>query len=184
MAIEGDRVLLREYEEEDFGAFQALISDSELRALSVLRTPETEAEARLEFNELLADRNRGDRWRFIFAAFLKEDGTFLADAGFEVLKRNATGGVAEIGYFLDRRFRGRGYATEIASLLIAHCFTAMRFHKVIACCDGRNAASEKVMLRCGMRKEGEFARQRFKGDGWFDELRYGILKEEWMARNP
>jgi ribosomal-protein-alanine N-acetyltransferase len=175
--IEGKRLTLRDYEPGDFAAFRALVSDPELRALSVLRTPRTEEEARREFDAVLADRTKTDRRRYILGAFLNGAGTYIADAGFDVLKRNPTGGVAEIGYFLDPGFRGKGYATEMARLLISYCFGAIGMHKVVASCDKRNSASEHVMLRCGMRKEGEFAKQRFKDTEWFDELKYAILKD-------
>jgi RimJ/RimL family protein N-acetyltransferase len=57
--------------------------------------------------------------------------------------------VAEIGYFLEPAYWRKGYATEAAHIIIDLAFE-LGANLVIATCDGRNAASEDVMKRCGM----------------------------------
>ncbi len=57
---------------------------------------------------------------------------------------------AEMGWILDRRFEGRGYATEAARGLMAWG-REKGFARFIAQCDGENAASARVMERLGMR---------------------------------
>ncbi|MBN1698782.1 MAG: GNAT family N-acetyltransferase [Spirochaetales bacterium] len=182
MKIKGKRICLREYTQYDFTGFYKLVSDPLIRRLSLLRTPKTEKEAFLEFENIIADRKRQDRKRFIWGIFLLDEDVYIGDAGFEIIKHNETGGIAEIGYFLDKSYWGKGYATETASLLIEYCFTKMNIHKVVASCDMRNTPSEKVMIKCGMKKEGEFRQNRYKDNERHDELKYGILKKEWRER--
>lgn len=182
MQITGKRVYIREYEKNDFQKFYKLSSDPEMRRLSVFDTPKDIHDSKKEFQMIQDEQKKSSRKRFILGAFLKEDDTYIGDVGFEILKQNQRGGIAEIGYFIDRSYWSKGFATEIAALLIDHCFSEYNFHKVIASCDKRNAASEKVMIKCRMKKEGEFKKQRFKNNEWFDELKYGILKEEWLKK--
>ncbi len=182
MLITGKRVYIREYDQNDFQVFYKLSADPEIRRLSVFNTPKDIRDSEKEFQVILDDQKKTNRKRFIFGAFLKEDDFYIGDVGFEILKQNQMGGIAEIGYFIDKSHWGKGYATETANLLIVHCFSKYNFHKVVASCDKRNTASEKVMIKCGMKKEGEFKKQRFKNNEWFDELKYGILKEEWLKK--
>ncbi len=55
-------------------------------------------------------------------------------------------------------------------------------HKVVASCNANNYQSEKIMKKIGMVKEGLLRKERFKNGRWDDELRYGLLVEEWEGR--
>lgn len=88
----------------------------------------------------------------------------------------------EIGYFLLPEMWGKGYASLIAKKLIAFCFTELKSNKVAASCHSGNKASENVMIKNGMKKEGVIRAQRWKHGKWCDELRYGILAAEYRGR--
>jgi [ribosomal protein S5]-alanine N-acetyltransferase len=180
MEITTSRLLIREYLPTDFPAFFNLVSDPVIRRFSVLKTRRDEASAKTEFDAILGEQSLTDRKRFILAVVTNPLDHYIADVGFEILKHNATGGIAEIGYFIAQEYWGRGYGTEIAKALIGYCFTALPMHKVVASCDKRNSASEKIMINCGMKKEGEFLKNRYQSDEWQDELKYGILKAAWL----
>lgn len=180
MIIKGKRIYLRDYYPSDFEDYYALVSDPLTRKLSILTTPASADEARQELNSIINEQKERERRRFVLGVFLNTTDRYIGDAGFEILKQNDEGGIAEIGYFIDRLFWGQGYATELSRLLIGHCFTEYHLHKVVASCDKRNGASEKVMRNCGMKKEGIFRKNRYKNAVWHDELKYGILKEDWM----
>jgi RimJ/RimL family protein N-acetyltransferase len=86
---------------------------------------------------------------------------------------------AEIGWLLDPRFQGRGYAREAAALLLDLAFGELGLHRVSAELDHRNAASVALCLRLGMRHEAHFREHMwFKGD-WADTGIYAILEQEW-----
>ncbi len=177
--IEGKRIYLREYTVEDLNDYHKLISKPTTRSLSILNTTKSMEETMLDLSEIIRQRKSPERSLYFFALILKESKTYIGDAGFDVIKKSKNSGIAEIGYFLDKIYWGKGYATEIAQMLINYCFNKLKFHKVIASCDARNIASEKVMRKCGMKKEGEFKKQRLKDGRWYDELKYAILKNEW-----
>ena len=88
----------------------------------------------------------------------------------------------EIGWVLDPRHHGQGYATEAALALLRHSFESLGLHRVVATCDPRNRASSRIMEKLGMRREAHFVKDvRLHGE-WRDEYFYAILEEEWGAR--
>ena len=61
-------------------------------------------------------------------------------------------GSAELGWILDKRHWGNGYATEAARALIEWGRDSLGIKRFIAQCDSENAASSRVMERLGMRR--------------------------------
>lgn len=56
----------------------------------------------------------------------------------------------EIGWVVSRDYRNKGFTTEAGKVLIGYAFEVLSAEKVIAHCDIRNRASEKVMKKLGM----------------------------------
>jgi RimJ/RimL family protein N-acetyltransferase len=88
----------------------------------------------------------------------------------------------ELGYVLDPAHHGRGFATEVAVALLGLGFEGLALHRVYGRCDGRNAASARVMERAGMRREAHLRENEFVKGEWTDELVYAMLAAEWSAR--
>ncbi len=61
---------------------------------------------------------------------------------------------AEIGYVLHPDFWGAGYMSEAVRAVLAFGFERMHLTRITAVCMKENAASLRVMEKCGMRKEG------------------------------
>jgi RimJ/RimL family protein N-acetyltransferase len=60
----------------------------------------------------------------------------------------------EVGYILKRSAWGNGYATEACGRLVRFAFEETGLDEVVAVTDPRNAASQKVLRKCGLRGEG------------------------------
>ncbi len=86
---------------------------------------------------------------------------------------------AEIGYGIGSQWWGRGYTAEAASAVIAWGFDAFGLAKIEARTDSRNAGSWRVMEKLGMTREGLLRGHRFFYGERADELRYGLLREEF-----
>lgn len=67
-----------------------------------------------------------------------------------------TEGSAEIGWILNKRYRGHGYVTEASQTLLEFAVKELGVSSVFACCDVRNVASVRVMENLGM----EFHREQ------------------------
>ncbi len=89
----------------------------------------------------------------------------------------------ELGYIVNPRDHGRGYATEAAAALVRHSFTEMGVHRVTANCDPANVASWRVLEKIGFVREGHLRRNVFfrrDANGlptWKDTFVYGLLNE-------
>ena len=88
-------------------------------------------------------------------------------------------GCAELGYELNRSYWGRGIASEAASAVVEFGFNGMLLNRIEACPFSENSPSTGLLGRLGFTLEGNL-RQRimFRGK-YFDQLYYGLLKEEW-----
>ena len=61
----------------------------------------------------------------------------------------------EVGYHIGKNYTGRGYATEALTAFLAEMMEKKQLEKVFGICVSENAASKKVMEKCGFRKEYE-----------------------------
>lgn len=139
----------------------------------------------IEKAEAMIERMRGRAFDdagpdgLILAVERASDGLFIGDA---MIKHD--GGdprLGVIGYALARSAHGHGFATELGRGLIDRFFASPDSHRVAAWCDARNAASVRVLEKCGMRLEAEFRQGVFCKGEWVDERVYALLRTEWLA---
>lgn len=174
--IQGERVSLELLRPDDFDALYAIQSDPEV-CRYLLYEPRS------------AQRVREVLERDAAASRLAEPDDYLQPA-----VRDSSGGLigtmylrlasvadrsAEIGWLLDPRMQGKGYAREAAALVLDLAFGELGLHRVFAELDPRNAASVALCERLGMRHEAHLREHLwFKGD-WSDTGIYAILEQEW-----
>lgn len=178
MIFNGDRIVLREWKKDDYELFQSIFTNEQIMRYAYLDCFESEEELQLYFKEVLDNTVSKFRKAYEYAVFLKSNDSFIGFADIEIYKKNEFGGHGEIGYFLLPQYWGKGYATEIAKLLIEIGFLHVGLHRLCASCHIENKKSEHIMKKIGMKKEGQIRQVRFKNGTWHDELRYSILKEE------
>ena len=131
---------------------------------------------------------RGDAERFIATQILHDRVTHPAWA---VVREGAViGGInlrfrfehrsAEIGYSIARAHWSRGFCTEAAKAVIHAAFsTHPELGRVHARADHENAASQRVMEKLGMTKEGVLRQSRVERGEAIDEAWFSILRSEW-----
>jgi [ribosomal protein S5]-alanine N-acetyltransferase len=90
--------------------------------------------------------------------------------------RNAT---AALGYGVDRRHWGRGYATEGVRRMVDDAFNAPDLHKVWARVDPRNAASMRVLGKVGFRMEGVLESHFVRRGERVDRAMFGMTRAAW-----
>ena len=86
---------------------------------------------------------------------------------------------AELGYWIARRFWGRGFATEAARAVVAYGFRELGLNKIDAHYLARNPASGRVMEKVGMAREGILRQHIVKWEEPEDVVMYGILASEF-----
>lgn len=85
----------------------------------------------------------------------------------------------EMDWKIGTAFQGKGYAAEAARAAIEYLIREVGFHRIEAKCCTENTASERVMQKLGINKEG-ILRERFCGkDGrWHDLAEYSLLAHD------
>jgi RimJ/RimL family protein N-acetyltransferase len=87
---------------------------------------------------------------------------------------------AEIGYWLAREYWGKGIMSQILPVVCAFAFNELGLLKLTAEVFAMNAASARVLQKCGFQQEGEL-RQHYQKDGeLIDAKVFGLLRESWI----
>lgn len=89
---------------------------------------------------------------------------------------------AGIGYWLARRFQGRGFVTRACEALVAHAFAGLGLNRVEIHCAVDNARSRAIPERLGFRQEGVLRQVERVGDRFVDHAVYAMLAGEWEER--
>jgi RimJ/RimL family protein N-acetyltransferase len=89
----------------------------------------------------------------------------------------------EIGYTLDKEFRGKGYAYEALTNVNDYLINSLNKHRIIASIDPANLDSIRLIERLRFRKEAHFVESLYFHGKWVDDLVYAILSKEWKSYN-
>ncbi len=149
--LDTDRLVLRDWREEDVESFQRICSDP--LVMATLGPP-----LDMAATEALVARQR-DRQECLghcfWAVERRDDGRLIGWCG---VIRGTAGPVtakAEIGWRLASDCWGHGYATEAAAATVDWCFASLRDDAVWAITSISNHRSRAVMERLGMIYEPE-----------------------------
>lgn len=83
-----------------------------------------------------------------------------------------------VGYWIDSSVAGRGITPTALALVIDHCFTAGRLHRVEVNIRPENQPSIRVVEKLGLRREGYHERFLDIDGAWRDHLTFAITVEE------
>ncbi|WP_345714226.1 GNAT family protein, partial [Kineococcus glutinatus] len=97
---------------------------------------------------------------------------------------------AHVGYWIDRRWAGRGLVPLALALVVDHCFQQMHLHRLEVNIRPENAASLRVAEKLGLRDEGLRARFLHIDGAWRDHRTFAVTAEDvgegmlarWRAR--
>lgn len=95
----------------------------------------------------------GDPWALSFTAVERLTGSVVGSCTFK--GPPDADGVVEVAYGIDSAYRGRGFATEAAGALASFAFASGRVRLVRAHTKPDNAASARVVAKCGFRQVSE-----------------------------
>ena len=87
-------------------------------------------------------------------------------------------GPAQVGYWIDEKFAGRGIIPTALAMAVDHCFRVVGLHRLEASIRPENHASRRVVEKLGFREEGLRRRQLHIDGAWRDHLCYALTVEE------
>lgn len=89
---------------------------------------------------------------------------------------------AEIGYWVGRKFWGRGLASAALLAVVGHVFREGRFCRLNAHTFEGNDASGRVLEKAGFVCEGRLRKAVFKGGRLLNAVLYGLVDEAAVKR--
>jgi ribosomal-protein-alanine N-acetyltransferase len=177
--IKTERLLLRDFEEEDWRSVYAYMSNPAHKQYYHVPVGGEENVRRL-VNEFIEWSKESPRNNYQLAIVLPDEGRVIGSVGLRV--QDAELGEADLGVGLDPSEWNQGYAVEAATRMLDYAFEELKFHRVCAECIADNESARKLVDRLGMREEGRFKNRRWMNDKWWDSLLFAILDSEWHAR--
>ena len=171
LVIETPRLVLRPHRLEDAEAVFAFAADPEWsRFLPIAQPYERRHADEFIAKQILLDRAVHPSWAIVLAGEV---------VGGINLRLDPPHRAAEIGYSTARRVWGRGVATEAAGAVLAAAFRCIpELNRVGARADTRNGASQRVMEKVGMKREGVLRQKRVSHGEVVDEVWYAVLRGE------
>jgi RimJ/RimL family protein N-acetyltransferase len=107
---------------------------------------------------------------------LKETGVVIGIVSFK--KIDMKNKCAEIGFWLGKKYWGKGLATEAVRLALKFGFTELELNRIYAWTFEKNIGSRKVMEKCGLKLE-KMVVDAYPGYAEKSNiLNYGIVKSE------
>ena len=89
--------------------------------------------------------------------------------------------MASVAIRISAAYQGMGYGTEALSAMAKFCFENTELKRLQAMADIRNAASCRMLEKCGFVREG-LIRQGKMVNSWCDYCIYGMLDSDYSSR--
>ncbi len=145
MLLTTERLALRPLCTDDVQSVYKYSSDFENTKYMMFLPNESVAETQSFLQSVDVEWNKAKPAFYEFAVLLNN--FQIGAVGLYLDKTRSQG---SIGWILDRDYHNKGYATEAAQAVISFAKHSLRLQKIIAQCDYRNIASQRVMEKLGM----------------------------------
>jgi len=175
LTLETERLTLRPFGLADVDDVFAYAQDPEWsRYLRTLPSPYLRDDAeRFIARQLLLDRAEHPTWAVV------SDDTVIGGIN---LRFDFEHRLAELGYSVARAHWNNGYCSEAARAVIDAAFTTHGdLNRIHARADARNGASQRVMEKIGMVKEGVLRQSRVERGEALDDAWFAVLRSEWAG---
>lgn len=152
------RLRLRPFYDSDLDDLVRLIGDWDIaRWVSSVPHPYSEADGRNWIGSVRRQHAEGRPRRFAIA--LQQPDHLIGGIGLDGDPGDDSGDPA-LGYWVGKPYWGNHYAREAVAAIIDYGFETLGIETIRAYADPDNAASQKVLLHCGLEKVGDIELRR------------------------
>ncbi|MFJ8434628.1 GNAT family N-acetyltransferase [Kitasatospora sp. NPDC094019] len=176
VALTTERLVLRAPRESDIDAINAACQDQEIQRWTVVPSPYSRGDAEYFVSDLARNGWRTGE-NLVWCVFERESGALVGSQG--LMLPAGRPGVAEIGWWATKEFRGRGYTVEAATAVARYGLAELGLRRLEWLAYVGNDGSRAVAAKVGFRFEGTlraYAEQRGQfHDAWIASLLPGDL---------
>lgn len=175
----GERVHLRAPVLADWAAWARLRGESREFLTPWEPTWPADALTRAAFRRRLRRYCREAREEVGYAFFVLRNGDNRLLGGITLSSvRLGAARSCSVGYWIGKPHARQGYMTEAVGAICGFVFDVLVLHRIEAACVQGNAASERLLMKCGFQREG-YARGYFQINGaWRDHLLFALLESD------
>lgn len=177
--ILGNRVMLREYRQEDLPEIRKWVNDAQITRFLSTRfwPPQTMADTQQFLDRMLESSHMA--CNFVIAD--KETQRYIGQLDlFRVDYKLRQG---EVGMVIgDGEDRGRGLGTEALGLLLGYAFLTLGLERVELEVDMGNLGARRCYEKAGFVLEGVKRHAYYREGAFCDIGMLSVLREEWLAR--
>ena len=170
MTIETSRLIITEFTEDMARDVHENSLDADTRRFVPDEVFETVEEAR-EAIRFLMSQYGGFRGPLAYPVLTRQEGSNIGYVQLVPID----GGAWEIGYHIAKKYTGNGYATEAVRAFLPHMAEAGGIREVHGICLSENAASKRVLLKCGFVPV-------YEGPGDYQGETREVFRSLWQAR--
>lgn len=176
--LETDRLILREYREEDAtDMYNNWASDLEVTKYLTWSAHNCVEISKQIIAMWIGSYNNMEHYQW--AIELKENGEVIGNIGVTAIDNNNEN--CEVGYCIGKAFWNKGIVTEAFSKIIKFGFNEIGFNRIAARHDVDNQASGRVMEKCDLKYEGTLRKiDRDNSGNLIDCKYYSILRDEYF----
>ncbi len=173
-------VRLRALTEADTHVWLEQSRDSETERLLEpgIGLPKTERDRAAFFERWGEFRNSGERIMFSIETL---EGELVG--GLNINSVDTRNGTFCVGSLIHREHRGKGYFEEAKRIVLRYCFHELRLQKYNSSTIETNEGTIRHFARIGAQPEGRRRRNVFTGGRYYDDLLYGLTREEFDAND-
>ncbi len=173
-----DNYLLRPIEKKDADAFFELIDNNRQRLEDFFAGTVAKNRTLGETHSFIPDviDRTSKRMYFAFVIVDLATDTIIGFADIKTIDWNIP--KAELGYFIDKEYEGKGIISKAIARIIAHCFNDLELKKISLRVHESNMASRKIAEKHGFEVEGIIRSDYKMTNGVIiDVMYYGLLKK-------
>ncbi|MCI4340738.1 MAG: GNAT family N-acetyltransferase [Thermoplasmata archaeon] len=174
-SLVGERVRLRPMRRSDGRALGEILRD---RQVARFLPPRVRQETGEQFvRRVLREQAHGEGVAFVLSPIVSEE--VVGQIRFVAWSRADRRG--EVGYWLRRRWWGKGLGTDALRLICRYGFRSMSLHRIEARVVAGNLRSRRSLERVGFRIEGQARHAAPTPKGWVDVWEFGLLRSDFRA---
>lgn len=174
--LQGQKTGLRSYTAADFALVAKWLNDPEVTYYTFSgQLPATLEQTTASLEEQLASPRN-----VMFIVCDLANGNAVGFAG--LYEIHPTSHSAEFRVFLgEPGFRGKGFGTETAELLMFYGFDRLNLHRVFLGANAENVGGTRAYEKAGFKHEGRQRDVIYRNSRYYDGVYMGVLRDEYYA---